>query len=151
MTEKAVKSLQKIPRADVDNFLRKINIIKKDPYAQLSFVKRLKNSQNFRFRFGDYRGVYNIVDKILTITVIDVAHRKDIYIGGINMAAFQIISEKDKPKFVVLPFGGKKAVQDYMDELWAEKAIADFEKSKPKKLYSLDDVKEKLKKKEFAK
>jgi hypothetical protein len=60
------------------------------------------------------------------------------------MAAFQIISEKNKPKFVVLPFGDEKAVQDYMDELWAEKAVADFEKTKPAKLYSLAEVKQKM-------
>jgi len=64
------------------------------------------------------------------------------------MATFQIISEKDKPKFVVLPFGDEKAVKDYMDELWAEKAVADYYKSKPGKLYSLDEVKQKLAKKE---
>lgn len=79
MTEKVVKALQTIPKADVDKFMRKIAIIAKNPYASLSFVKRLKNSQNFRFRFGSYRGVYNVSDNILTITVIDVAHRKDIY------------------------------------------------------------------------
>ena len=60
------------------------------------------------------------------------------------MAAFQVISEKNKPKFVVLPFGDKEAVQDYLDELWAEKAVAQFNKSKPGKLYSLDEVKQKL-------
>jgi len=62
------------------------------------------------------------------------------------MADFQIISEKNKPKFVVLPFGDEKAVQDYMDELWAEKAAADFSKNKPEKLYSLEEVKQKLEK-----
>jgi mRNA interferase RelE/StbE len=81
MTERVVKALQTIPKADVNKFIRKIAIIAKNPYAPLSFVKRLKNSQNFRFRFGDYRGVYNVTEKILTITVIDVAHRKDIYRG----------------------------------------------------------------------
>jgi mRNA interferase RelE/StbE len=81
MTEKAVKALQIIPKADVDKFMRKIAIIAKNPYASLSFVKRLKDSQNFRFRFGNYRGVYNVADKILTITVIDAAHKKDIYRG----------------------------------------------------------------------
>jgi mRNA interferase RelE/StbE len=81
MTEKVVKAMQIIPKADVGRFMRKIAIIAKNPYAPLSFVKRLKNSQNFRFRFGDYRGVYNVLDKVLTITVIDVAHRKDIYRG----------------------------------------------------------------------
>ena len=60
------------------------------------------------------------------------------------MAAFQVISEKNKPKFVVLPFGDEEAVQDYLDELWAEKAVAQFNKSKPGKLYSLDEVKKKL-------
>ena len=81
MTEKAVKTLQIIPKVDADKFFQKIAIIAKNPYASLPFVKRLKNSQNFRFRFGNYRGVYNVSDKILTITVIDVAHRKDIYRG----------------------------------------------------------------------
>jgi hypothetical protein len=60
------------------------------------------------------------------------------------MEAFQIITEKNKPKFVVLPFGDEKAVQDYMDELWAEKAAEEFNKSKPEKLYSLEEVKQKL-------
>ena len=79
MTERVVKMLQKIPKSDVNQFMRKIDIIAQNPYAPLSFVKPLKNSQNFRFRFGHYRGVYNVADAILTITVIDVAHRKDIY------------------------------------------------------------------------
>jgi hypothetical protein len=60
------------------------------------------------------------------------------------MAEFQVITEKNKPKYVVLPFGDEKAVQDYMDELWAEKAVADFNKHKPEKLYSLDEVKKNL-------
>jgi hypothetical protein len=60
------------------------------------------------------------------------------------MAEFQIITEKNKPKYVVLPFGDEKAVQDYMDELWAEKAAAEFNKKKPEKLYTLEEVKQKL-------
>ena len=79
MTEKVVKALQKIPKSDVDNFFEKLMIIARDPYASLSFVKRLKDSSNFRFRFGNYRGVYAVIDKILTITVIDVGHRREIY------------------------------------------------------------------------
>jgi len=81
LTEKAVKALQKIHKIDIEKFMRKLDIITMNPYADLPFVKRLKNSQNFRFRFGDYRGVYNINNNILTVTIIDVAHRKDIYKG----------------------------------------------------------------------
>ena len=61
------------------------------------------------------------------------------------MVKFQTIFDNNKPKFVVLPFGDEKAVQDYMDELWAEKAVAKFIKSKPEKLYSMDELKKKLK------
>ena len=67
-----------------------------------------------------------------------------IFTRGNYMASFQIISEKNKPKFVVLPFGDERAAQDYMDELWAEKAVAEFNKSKPEKLYSLAETKQKL-------
>jgi hypothetical protein len=35
-------------------------------------------------------------------------------------------------------------VQDYLDELWAEKAAAEFSKNKNKKLYSLEEVKRAL-------
>jgi hypothetical protein len=51
------------------------------------------------------------------------------------MAEFQIITEKNKPKYFVLPFGDEKAVQDYMDELWAEKAAAEFNKKTGKTVY----------------
>ena len=60
------------------------------------------------------------------------------------MAEFQVITEKNKPRFVVLPFGDEAAVQDYLDEIWAEKAVAKFIKEKPQKLYSLSEVKKKL-------
>ena len=60
------------------------------------------------------------------------------------MATFQIISDKNKPRFVVLPFGDEAAAQDYLDELWAEKAVAKFNRKKPEKLYSLEEVKQKI-------
>ena len=60
------------------------------------------------------------------------------------MAEYQVITEKNKPKFVVLPFGDEKAAQDYLDELWAEKAVIKYKKNKPEKLYSLAEVKQKL-------
>jgi hypothetical protein len=60
------------------------------------------------------------------------------------MAEFQVILENNKPKYAVLPFGDRKAAQDYMDELWAEKASEEFERNKPGKLYTLTEVKKKL-------
>jgi hypothetical protein len=55
-----------------------------------------------------------------------------------------LISEKNKPRFEVLPFGDEEAEQDYLDELWADKAVAEFQKTRHKKLYSLAEVKRNL-------
>jgi len=41
--------------------------------------KKLVGTDAWRFRIGEYRIVYSIEDKILTIEVIRVAHRKDVY------------------------------------------------------------------------
>ncbi|MGN6437746.1 MAG: type II toxin-antitoxin system RelE family toxin [Agriterribacter sp.] len=41
--------------------------------------KKLKGRPGYRIRVGDYRVIYNIQDNILTVFVIDIGHRKDIY------------------------------------------------------------------------
>ena len=41
--------------------------------------KKLKGRDGFRIRVADYRIIYDIFDNILTIDVIDLGHRKDIY------------------------------------------------------------------------
>ncbi|GBR77619.1 hypothetical protein RDn1_278 [Candidatus Termititenax dinenymphae] len=60
------------------------------------------------------------------------------------MATFQIINEKNKPRFVVLPFGDKEAVEDYLDELWATKVVEEYKRNKSKKTYSWEQVKNSL-------
>ena len=76
---KASKFLEKLPKDDYGRFFEKIDLVAKNPYAHLSFVKRLSGSPYFRFRFGDYRCIYSVIDNILTIEVMDVRHRKGIY------------------------------------------------------------------------
>ena len=79
IADKASKILEKLPKDDLGRFAEKIGLIAQDPYARLSFVKRLRGTHCFRFRFGDYRCIYSVIDCILTIDVIDVGHRKVIY------------------------------------------------------------------------
>jgi mRNA interferase RelE/StbE len=45
----------------------------------LKGYKKLTARSGYRIRVGDYRVIYNIEDKILTVFVIDIGHRKDIY------------------------------------------------------------------------
>ncbi len=41
--------------------------------------KKLKGRDGYRIRVGDYRIIYNIFDNILTVDVVALGHRKDIY------------------------------------------------------------------------
>jgi mRNA interferase RelE/StbE len=41
--------------------------------------KRLKGRQGFRVRVGDYRIIYNIEDNILTVFVLIIGNRRDVY------------------------------------------------------------------------
>ena len=41
--------------------------------------KKLEGRDGFRIRVADYRIIYNIFDDILTVDLIDLGHRKEIY------------------------------------------------------------------------
>jgi mRNA interferase RelE/StbE len=41
--------------------------------------KKLKGRNGYRIRVGEYRIVYTIHDAILTVEVLDLGHRKEIY------------------------------------------------------------------------
>ncbi len=42
---------------------------------------KLTGLEAYRIRVGDYRIVYEIADRVLIVTVIDVGHRRDVYRG----------------------------------------------------------------------
>lgn len=71
--------LLEFPKAVVEVILK--NIEKKltiDPYAYgKPLVKQWKN--HHRLRVGDYRVIYRIQDEIVTVLIVEVDHRKDVY------------------------------------------------------------------------
>ncbi|MFN3640982.1 MAG: type II toxin-antitoxin system RelE family toxin [Flavobacterium sp.] len=42
-------------------------------------AKKLKGRDGYRVRVADYRIIYDIFDDVLTVDVIALGHRKDIY------------------------------------------------------------------------
>jgi mRNA interferase RelE/StbE len=42
-------------------------------------VKAMKGSDAYRLRVGDWRVVYTLHDDVLTVLVVRVAHRRDVY------------------------------------------------------------------------
>jgi mRNA interferase RelE/StbE len=71
------KDLSGIPKKDVRNILNRIKILENDPRPPGS--EKLTGQERYRLRQGRYRIVYSIQDNELTIWVVKVAHRKDVY------------------------------------------------------------------------
>ncbi len=42
-------------------------------------IKRLSNTQYHRLRTGDYRAIYSIDDDHKIVTILDIAHRREVY------------------------------------------------------------------------
>lgn len=76
--EKAVyKQLKNIPEKDYQKIMTSIADLANNPRPV--GCKKLKGRPAYRIREGNYRVIYEINDKILTVTVIDAGNRKAIY------------------------------------------------------------------------
>jgi mRNA interferase RelE/StbE len=73
----AEKQLAKIPPPHFNRIVKAIETLAEDPRPV--GYKKLTGRPGFRIRAGGYRIIYMIEDKILTVFVIDIGHRKDIY------------------------------------------------------------------------
>ena len=75
--ESVSKDFKKIPKKDLQKILSKIKKLGEDPHIPGS--EKLTGQDLYRIRQSNYRILYSIQDKQLTIWVIKVGHRKDIY------------------------------------------------------------------------
>lgn len=74
---KAVKALEKMDEPHYSNIKTAIYKLADNPRP--AGCKKLKGRDGYRIRVGDYRIIYNIFDNILTVDVVALGHRKDIY------------------------------------------------------------------------
>lgn len=76
--EKAVlKALEKINEPYYSKIKTAIINLAKNPRP--AGYKKLKGRDGFRIRVANYRIIYDIFNNILTVDVIDLGHRKDVY------------------------------------------------------------------------
>ena len=71
------KDFKTIPKKDLNRILDRIKNLAEDPRPSGS--EKLTGQERYRVRQGLYRIVYSIQDNELTIWVIKVGHRKDVY------------------------------------------------------------------------
>ena len=77
LTKTAQKQLEKLPNSVSEDLLKTILSLSTNPRPQ--GFKKLKGRDGYRVRSGNYRIIYDIIDKILVVEVIALGHRKDIY------------------------------------------------------------------------
>ncbi len=73
----AVQEIKKLPSRELKNILAKIDSLADSPRGPDTV--KLSAEEKYRVRVGDYRILYMIEDAVLTVYVVKVGHRKDVY------------------------------------------------------------------------
>jgi mRNA interferase RelE/StbE len=69
--------LRKLPNLDVKRILQRIRSLAQDPRP--AGCEKLSGMERYRIRQGLYRIIYEIEDRRLTVLVVKVAQRRDVY------------------------------------------------------------------------
>ncbi|OAV73271.1 Plasmid stabilization system protein [Bacteroidales bacterium Barb6] len=76
--KKAKKMLDRLPSDYYQLVLKRLLSLKQNP-RPFGYCKLSGSDNKYRIRIGDYRVIYSIKDDILTVKVIEIDHRSNIY------------------------------------------------------------------------
>ena len=74
---KAVKELHSLPKKDQDKVLAAFDVLMENPVAGKQLQGKHKGFRSLRV--WSYRIIYAIDHRIITVTVVKIGHRKDVY------------------------------------------------------------------------
>lgn len=75
--QSVLKDLAKIPKRELQRIIKRIENLASDPRPR--GCEKISGQDRFRIRQGSYRIIYSIQDDELTIWVVKIGHRRDIY------------------------------------------------------------------------
>ncbi|MBW2066998.1 MAG: type II toxin-antitoxin system RelE/ParE family toxin [Deltaproteobacteria bacterium] len=75
--ESVWKDFGSIPKKDLRKILKRIKLLSENPRPQ--GCEKLTGKDRYRLRQGRYRIVYAVRDDELTVSIVKVGHRKDVY------------------------------------------------------------------------
>ena len=75
--QSVAKDLRGVPKKDVQRILERIERLADDPRPPGS--EKLSGDEKYRIRQGNYRILYTIEDEIVTVVIVKVGHRRDVY------------------------------------------------------------------------
>ncbi len=78
-TADAVRALSGMDQVIAKRIRVKILAVALDPKAPNNNVKKLTGVAGYRLRVGDWRVIYTLKQQILTVTVVRIGHRSEIY------------------------------------------------------------------------
>ena len=73
----AAKELEEIGKRDQERIVERIRSLASDP--RQSGTKKLSGAEKYRIRQGDYRILYKIKDEVVTVVVVRIRHRREVY------------------------------------------------------------------------
>jgi mRNA interferase RelE/StbE len=76
---KAEKEFLKLPQNFKNNIKKAILQLESNPRP--FGIKKLRETEYYRIRVGDYRVLYSISDSSQLVKILSIAHRKEIYRG----------------------------------------------------------------------
>jgi mRNA interferase RelE/StbE len=71
------KDLRRFPREDVRRIMERIRALADDPRPP--GCEKLSGLERYRVRQGQYRIIYEVENRVLTVLVVKVGHRRDVY------------------------------------------------------------------------
>ena len=77
LTLSAQKQLSKLPNIIAERIEESLLELEENPRP--GGCKKLKGRTAYRIRIGDYRAIYTINDTVLTVIVIKIGHRREVY------------------------------------------------------------------------
>lgn len=78
LTSAAARQVRKLTRPVRDRVLTAIEALAEEPGPRGS--RKLSGEETaWRIRIGDHRVLYDVVDEVVTVTVVRVGHRREVY------------------------------------------------------------------------
>ena len=71
------KDLHALPKRDIARILKCIQALAREPRPQ--GCEKLSGQDRYRVRQGVYRIIYEIHDEVLTVVVVKIGHRREVY------------------------------------------------------------------------
>ena len=72
------KDLRAIPKPRLKKIVKRVQLLATDPRGS-NCMKLRAEGELYRTRQGDYRIIYSINDQIVTVMILKVGHRRDVY------------------------------------------------------------------------